>query len=362
MRYLGIIFIISFLFSCKKDKEDNSYHPTPYALPQISNFRIAELNPDNPLTEEGVRLGHQLFFEKRLSKDFTLSCASCHLPENGFSDPKQFSEGVGGTLGRRQSMSLYNLAWGKQFFWDGRAKNLEEQALFPVPDTTEMHLTWQEAEQRLNAHIGYKKMFKDAFGTDNITKELVARALAQYVKTIVSYNSPFDKYIRKEGNLSAAALRGYKLFNTEAADCFHCHSTPELFIHPSQVFSNNGLDVVDNPEGFKDKGHGEHTGNPQNNGQFKIPSLRNLTMTAPYMHDGRFKTLDEVIDFYNNGPNLSPSLDPIMITEANRRLLQDGRWGLGLSEQDKADLKAYLISLSDSTVLKNPLYQAPKEM
>ncbi|MCO5232994.1 MAG: c-type cytochrome [Chitinophagales bacterium] len=360
MKFLCYILIISaWLLSCKKE---NNQGPTPYSLPQISNFRAPSFDPENPLTKEGVELGHHLFFEKRLSQDFTLSCASCHLPENGFSDPQQFSIGVGGTVGRRQSMSLFNLAWSKQFFWDGRAANLREQALFPVPDTTEMHLPWDIAEQRLNSHQEYKKKFKASFGTAHITKELITKALAQYVQTIVSYQSPFDKYIRGEGDLNAAALRGYQLFNTEAADCFHCHSTPELFVHPSQIFGNNGLDLVDNPEDFKDKGHGEFTGHPSNNGQFKIPSLRNLTMTAPYMHDGRFKTLDEVINFYNNGPQLSPSLDPIMITEANRRLLQNGRWGLGLSEQDKADLKAYLISLSDSTVLSNPLFQAPKEL
>jgi cytochrome c peroxidase len=130
-------------------------------------------------------------------------------------------------------------------------------------------------------------------------------------------------------------------------------------VHPSKTFSNNGLDFSDNTIGFKDNGLGGFTNVTSDNGNFKIPSLRNLDMTAPYMHDGRFTTLDEVIDFYNEGPKMSPSLDPIMITEANRRLLQFGRWGLGLTEQEKSDLKAFLLSFSDSTYLKDPFYKAP---
>lgn len=350
------------VWACKKDPSTNpieSFKPTPYEFPVISNFRVAEIDTANLLTKEGVDLGHLLFFDNRLSKDYSISCSSCHEPEHGFSDSRRFSIGVDGTVGKRQGMSVLNLAWSKQFFWDGRAATLREQALSPVPDPTEMHLPWDEAVERLQSHPIYPEKFKAAFGTNQISSSLVAKALEQYMKALVSYNAPFDQYIRGEISLSPSELRGYQLFNNETGDCFHCHSTPELFVHPAKTFSNNGLDLVDNINGFKDNGLGDFTKNPNDNGNFKIPSLRNLSMTAPYMHDGRFETLDEVIDFYNDGPKSSPTLDPIMITEANRRILQFGRWGLGLTVQDKADLKAFLLTLTDSTYLKDPLYRAP---
>lgn len=365
MKKYSIILVflaIATIIACKKEvskDDDKPFEATPYSFPEISNFRKAPTNAENPLTEEGVALGHRLFFEKQLSRDMSLSCAGCHRPENAFSDPRRFSVGVDGIEGVRQAMSLINLAWSEQFFWDGRSATLKEQALLPVPDPTEMHLSWAEATDRLQNNAKYPPLFKKAFGTSAITKELVAKALEQYQKALVSYNSPFDKYVRKEGTLSESALRGLAMFNSEQADCFHCHSTPELLVNPAQIFSNNGLDLVDNVEGFKDKGLGGFTGNSADNGKFKVPSLRNIALTAPYMHDGRFQTLDEVIDFYNEGPKISPSLDPIMIAEANRRVLQFGRWGLGLTEQDKKDLKAYLLSLTDNTLSENPLFKPP---
>jgi len=358
---LILLLLFCILWACKKDPgpDTGGYTPAPYLFPSISNFRAPEADPANLLTEEGVTLGHQLFFDKRLSKDFSMSCASCHQLQHGTTDPRQFSIGVDGIPGTRQAMSLINLAWSDQFFWDGRAATLRAQALIPVPDPVEMHLPWEEAVSRLQSNNIYPEKFYQVFGSSTITKELVTKALEQYIKALVSYNAPFDRYIRGENSLNEAALRGQALFNSEKADCFHCHSTPELMVHPSQVFGNNGLDLVDNTDGFKDKGLGGFTGNPADNGRFKIPTLRNLTMTAPYMHDGRFQTIDEVIEFYNEGPKISPSLDPIMITEANRRVLQFGRWGLGLTEQEKADLKAFLVSLTDSTILTNPLFREP---
>lgn len=288
-----------------------------------------------------------------------MSCSSCHQPEHGFSDPDRFSIGVDGIQGFRQSMSLLNLAWSNGFFWDGRAATIREQALIPVPDPIELHLEWAEAINRLQSVPAYVEKFKKTFNTEVVSEQLVARALEQYIKSLVVYQSDFDKYTRGESVLSEAALRGQLLFNSEKADCFHCHTTPELMVHPSITFMNNGLDLVDNTEGFADKGLGSFTGNPADNGKFKIPSLRNLPMTAPYMHDGRFQTLEEVVDFYNEGPKMSPSLEPIMITEANRRILQFGRWGLGLTEDDKKDLIEFLKSLSDDSYLTHPRFKAP---
>ena len=360
--WFAFVLMISLVWACKKDpisEPIDTFKTTPYELPTISNFRKAQIDTANLLTKEGVDLGHHLFFDPRLSKDFTISCATCHEPEHGFSDSRQFSIGVDGTVGKRQGMSVLNLAWSKQFFWDGRAATLREQSLSPVPDPTEMHLPWDEAVERLQANAAYREKFKAAFGTEQISSTLVTKALEQYMKALVSYNAPFDQYIRKEISLSESEIRGYTIFNNEIGDCFHCHSTPELFVHPSKTFSNNGLDLVDNINGFKDNGLGGFTKNSNDNGNFKIPTLRNLSMTAPYMHDGRFETLDEVIDFYNDGPKMSPTLDPIMITEANRRILQFGRWGLGLTSQQKADLKAFLLTLTDDSYLKDPLYLAP---
>lgn len=358
MKFYHYLFLIV-LVACKKEVTQPPFEATPYTFPQISNFRPFINDPENPLTEEGVKLGHQLFFEKRLSKDFTLSCASCHLPEHGFSDPNAVSIGVDGKTGRRQAMSLLNLAWSDQFFWDGRAKTLREQALSPIPDSVEMHLEWSVAEQRLQAIPAYVDLFKNAFNSEKITSTLITKAIEQYVKTLVVYQSDYDLHVRGVKKMSESAQRGLAIFNSEKGDCFHCHTTPELLVHPSTLFMNNGLDLVDDPNGFADKGLGEFTQKREDKGKFKIPSLRNVAMTAPYMHDGRFKTLEEVIDFYNEGPKMSPSLEPIMIAEANRRVLQFGRWGLGLTPEEKSDLLDFLNALTDKTYLNNPHYQAP---
>lgn len=360
-RYSFLIFL-PLLFACKKDNPVDPQIPfetTPYDFPEISNFRAFTDDPVNPMTEEGVDLGHHLFFDTRLSKNFAMSCSSCHQPEHGFSDPDRFSIGVDGIRGTRQSMSLFNLAWSKQFFWDGRAATLREQVLVPVPDPIELHLPWPEAVTRIQSVPAYVEKFKKAFNSEVVSEQLIARALEQYVKSLVVYNSDYDKYVRGEQSLSDAALRGLALFNSEKADCFHCHTTPEMLVHPSVTFMNNGLDLVDNEDGFADKGLGTFTGMSSDNGKFKVPSLRNVTMTAPYMHDGRFNTLEEVVNFYNDGPKMSPSLEPIMIAEANRRILQFGRWGLGLTQEEKDDLIEFLKTLTDDSYLTNSRFKAP---
>lgn len=358
-----VIGVISFvwLWSCKKVQDDNPYTTTPYAVPDISNFRTFPIDAANPLTEEGVALGHQLFFDPILSLDNTLSCAGCHRPEQGYSDPRRVSIGVGGTSGRRQAMPIINMAWHKRFFWDGKDSTLQNQAKRPVSDTLEMHLPWDVAVARLNNSAKYKVLFLKAFGVNTIKQEDVIKALEQYEKALIVYNSPFDKYQRGEAALSESAQRGMQIFNTEKGDCFHCHTTQpaETLISPAKIFANNGLDEYEDGEDFPDIGLGAISGIIGDYGKFKIPSLRNLAMTAPYMHDGRFATLDEVIDNYDLGPKQSPSLEPIMLADANKRVLLYGRYGLGLTAQDKADLKTFLLSFTDSTVLSNPLFRAP---
>ncbi len=348
------VFITGVLYSCKKESEPIPV-PTPYTPPLIKNFRSIPDNPDNPMTLEGIALGKKLFFDPILSLDSTISCSSCHKKENSFSDPAVRSSGVGGTLGKRHSIALVNLAWQKErFFWDGRAASLQEQAKMPIEDLLEMHLPIAQAVQRLQRHPVYVDMFWKAFGTRIVNEVLLTKALEQFEKSLISFNSRYDRYLRDEGTLTDAELRGLQIFTTEKGDCFHCHSVsaPEVFISPDRTFANNGLDSVADANDFLDLGLGKFTGNVSDNGRFKIPTLRNLAFSAPYMHDGRFATLDEVIDFYSEGPKGSPTLEPIMREKANKRVETTGFWGLNLSPQQKADLKALLLSFTDSSYVE----------
>lgn len=354
--------VFAVFYACKKDAPKQAvevFKTTPYPFPEISHFRPFVDDPENPLTVEGVDLGHHLFFDTRLSKDYTISCASCHEPEHAYSDPNRVSVGVGGEVGTRHSMSLLNLAWSKQFLWDGRAATLREQALDPVTNPVEMNNTWEVVEQRIQAVPAYVEKFKKAFNTEVVTTDLITKAIEQYVKTLVVYNSDYDKYLRGEKQLSEAAMQGMKHFNNETADCFHCHTTPELVVHPAKTFMNNGMYLEDD---FTDLGVGGVTGDSRDFAKFKIPSLRNVEFKAPYMHDGRFATLDDVLDFYDKGPTLSSTIEPIMIAEANRRVVQFNHWGLNMTEQVRSEVIEFLKSLSDTSYLSNPHYLEPKAL
>lgn len=345
-------FSLLFIFSCKKDKNAGT---TPYVAPKIQGFRDMPVDPNNPMTLEGIALGKKLFFDPILSRDSTLACTGCHKQAEAFSDSRKLSRGVDDVQGRRNASALVNLAWQKdRFFWDGRVSTLREQALKPVEDVVEMHLPWSEAEYRVQHNAAYKDLFFKAFGITTITKEYITKAIEQFERSLISYNSKFDKYTRGEVPLTVSEINGFDIFKTEKGDCFHCHSStaPEVFISPDRIFANNGLDSVNNVNEFADKGLGEFTFDPADYGRFKIPSLRNLAFTAPYMHDGRFQTLDEVIDFYSAGPKGSATLEPIMREKANKRLETLGHWGLDLTPQQKADLKAFLLTLSDSTFIR----------
>lgn len=347
----SLIFIIFFL-SCKKKSEPvvikntEAFNPTPYELNLPKGFPQMPLPADNPLTVEGVELGKKLFFEKRLSGDNTMSCASCHAPALGFTDDDQFSKGIDGIEGNRNSMVIQNLAWSPRFFWDGRANSLEEQALEPVPNPIEMHLKWTDAAKKLNSDSEYKNLFFKAFGDVPIDSTLATKALAQFMRTLISGNSKFDKFMRGEVSLTAEELKGFDLFNAlDGGDCFHCHTVNPFFTDHS--FRNNGLD--ENPT---DRGHGRVTGNPVDNFKFKVPTLRNLEFSAPYMHDGRFQTLDEVIDFYSEGvQHNSPNIDPLMEFSS--------QGGVLLTPIEKAALKAFLLTLSDPDFINNPEFQDP---
>ena len=336
--------------SCSKESE-NEYRPTPNPLQIPQFFQDNILNPvipnNNPQTTEGIALGKKLFFDSILSGDNTQACADCHAPENAFSDADRFSEGIDGILGNRNSMPLFNLAWNydEKFFWDGRAFSLEHQAFAPVIDLIEMHNTWQQVEQKLQQHPEYPSLFNLAFGTSTIDSTLVTKAIAQFERTLISSNSKFDKHLIGEATLTPQELNGFNVFMDETkGDCFHCHGNDKNPLWTDNIFHNNGLDAT-----ITDLGLGKVTGDPADNGKFKSPSLRNLVFTAPYMHDGRFATLDDVINHYSEGLQNSPTIDPLM-----KKVSQGG---VQLSIQDKSDLKAFLLSLSDNEFINNPNFK-----
>ena len=349
-KLLHIASLIIFCLSCESETVDIYKNtPRPLEIPKLFQENIlAPIVPiDNPQTEEGIALGKRLFFDPILSSNNTQACADCHAPENAFTDNRRFSDGVEGLFGNRNSMPLFNLAWNydEKFFWDGNTFSLEHQALVPVTDPIEMNNTWQDADQKLQQHADYPELFEKAFGTKTIDSSLITKAIAQFERTLISANSKFDKYLLGEVELTPQELNGFNVFMDEArGDCFHCHGSDKNPLWTDNLFHNNGLD-----ETFSDLGLGAVTGDPADNGKFKSPSLRNLAFTAPYMHDGRFESLEEVINHYSEGLKNSSTIDPLM-----KKVSQGG---VGLSENDKADLKAFLLSLSDSEFVSNPKFK-----
>ena len=363
--------IILVLFACKKDRptvttnppvtdtkdlSDISYSPVAVELPDVFPLPVMDIPVDNPLTEAGVELGRFLFFDPILSGNEKMACADCHFPQSGFTDNLSVSTGTDGIAGLRSSMSLVNAGYStKGLFWDGRIKTLEEQALLPVEDVIELHNEWESVVEKMQIHNDYPTRFRKAFGintTDEITKELAVKAIAQFERSLISFNSKYDRVVRNEEFFEEDELTGFELFFDEPnglpdAECGHCHNAPLFTVN--QYF-NNGIDSVGSLEDFKDKGLGAITNNPFDNGKFRAPSLRNIALTAPYMHDGRFQTLEEVIDHYNEGAHFADNIDPLIKTR-----------GLGLSEQNKKELIAFLHALTDTSFVNNPAYQNPFE-
>ncbi len=348
----GLIFTI---VACNSSDDSNEYvaTPQPLEIPELFSQFLSEpvIPASNPQTEEGVALGRKLFFDPVLSGNGTQACADCHRPQNAFSDPRQFSLGIDGIEGFRNSMPLQNLAWNFQekFNWNGSATTLEEQIFEPVTNPIEMNNTWPNVVASLQNHNEYPTLFNDAFGSSTIDSVLVTKAIAQFVRTLTSADSRFDRHLLGETILTPQELNGFNVFMDEdRGDCFHCHGNSFNPLWTDNTFHNNGLD-----ESFTDLGLGSVTGDPRDNGKFKAPSLRNLAFTAPYMHDGSFETLEEVINHYSEGLVFSETIDPLMKAVA--------QGGVQLSEEDKADLKAFLLSLSDPEFINNPDFQDPNE-
>lgn len=353
---LGVLTLLVSILSISCRKENNKsdiYTPTPYKLQVPPGFPPPILNPNNPLTVEGVELGRHLFYEKKLSRDNSMSCASCHKQEFAFSDaPNKLSKGVDGLAGTFNAMHIVNMAWLENFFWNGRSPSLEDQAFHPIVDPLEMNTTWEAVLKKLREDPKYPPMFKKAFGTEEITVERVTKAIAQFERTLISGNSKYDKWRRGETTLTELELFGFTMFETERGDCFHCHgstTTGNMFGAFGQlIFTNNGVE----PEATMPLGRMAVTGNPADRGKFKIPSLRNVAVTFPYFHDGRFQSLQEVIEFYNMGGHPSSTIDP------NMKAAGVGRnW----TQYEKSALLAFLNTLTDVDFLTDPRFSDPNE-
>lgn len=365
LKLFVIALILVSFSSCGKEDDatkntTSTYVPTPILATDVfpMEFGIPALPSDNPLTVEGVYLGRMLFFDPVLSYDSSISCGSCHKQEFAFSDPVPVSSGAFGLKTHRNAPSLFNMAYSKKFFWDLRVNNLRDLVFEPIQAHNEMAMTLPRLEGKLKNIARYKDYFNKAFGhAPNVVD--MSKAMEQFMLTIVSYQSRFNRFFPGDSIqlMSSSELRGAVLFNglvnfdngpTKGADCFHCHGGELAQQQNLNMggFANNGLDAV-----HTDLGLGAIDNKTTSRGLFKTPSLLNIEVSAPYMHDGRFKTLDEVIDHYSDNVNFnSPNLHPLM---------DHGGIHLNLTTQQKADLKAYLMSMTDTKFLTNPAYSNP---
>ncbi|MCK5847223.1 MAG: hypothetical protein KAG84_07285 [Bacteroidales bacterium] len=387
---LSAVFLFATIVSCDKDEKEDIpptvYNPTTYNMEVPQGFPTnLNIPDDNPITEEGVKLGRYLFYDGRLSgrdeEDSLMSCATCHLQsaafeigENHPKYPDGHPHGLNGKETPHFPLPLFNLIWNNEgYLWNGFISKENTNLGIPsygIPAEPQYHLTnieslvWMGivAEHEINGTIEmteqmirsidmYPALFEAAFGDKQINIDRISKSIAQFIRTIVSSNSKFDKYLRGETNLSPAESRGLVLFQTEeGADCFHCHGSAGNPLMTTHLFYNNAKDNVFNDP--RDR-YGV-TGNEIDRGAYKATTLRNIEHTGPYMHDGRFKTLDEVIDFYSEGLVYSEYAHPLM-----EKLRPPYGKGAELNPPQKADLKAFLLSLTDETLLTEEKYSNP---
>ena len=320
---------------------------------------------DNPVTDEGATLGRVLFYDVNLSANNTVSCSSCHQQDKGFSDPARFSLGLNGETTKRHSMTLINSRWYERggFFWDERAPSLEEQVLLPIQDHIEMGLELSELVSKLEELDYYGVLFNKAFGSPEITTDGISKALSQFTRSIVSYNSKFNRAIRSDdldevpetdmvplSTLTEQENIGLDIFYNFAT-CGYCHMGPA---HVADSMKNNGLDLV-----YTDKGKAEWSGNSADNALFKPPSLANIALTAPYMHDGRFATLMEVVDHYSDNIKAHPNLNFRLTTEDIDGTVGGTPLRLELDEEQKEALVAFLNTFTDDDISTNEKYSDP---
>lgn len=299
----------------------------PFELPLGLNAELAHVPDDNPITPEKVILGRLLYFDPRLSADATISCATCHIPDYQWTEPRPVSEGIRGRLGTRRAPTVINRLFSKAQFWDGRAADLEEQAIGPIANPIEMGFTHDAAVERIQGIDEYVPYFKDAFGDEQVTIGRIAQAIATFERTVVSGNSPYDRWQQgDEDAVGESAKRGHAVFMGKGL-CIACHSGMNF---TDERYHNLGVGWdKENP----DLGRFTVTGEESDKGAFKTPGLRNVALRPPYMHDGSEETLMEVVEFYDKGGNKNPHLSPLMRP-------------LGLTEQEKKDLVAFMEALA----------------
>jgi cytochrome c peroxidase len=373
-KILPCLFLFVLLFTgCNKNNEPELkpvYKPTPYQLEIPFGFpNKLNIPADNPMTVEGIELGRYLFYDGRISghsePEKQMSCATCHLQENAFecgvdhpiyTNGKTF--GVTGIPTPHYMLPLFNQVWNRSgYLWNGAVhdenpdplrRNIEALTYMSIIAPHEMNSDTASAVEAIREVPAYAELFKKAFGSEDVTIDRMNKAIAQFVRTFISANSRFDQYLRGETQLTPSELSGYVLFVTEeGADCFHCHGGGGNPLFTTHLYYNNAKDsVFDDP-----RDRFSVTGDPMMKGAYKAPSLRNIELTAPYMHDGRFKTLDEVIDFYSEGLVYTYYADPLMHHILNG--------GTRLTNTEKANLKAFLLTLTDHEFIKNPALSKP---
>lgn len=335
MKLLFKIIALAFVFvSCKKDPEilmpssDNTQDQYSSVVPQGWPNPVYDFT-GNPVTYDGFTLGRHLFYEPMLSEDSTVSCGSCHMQTFGFTNGPSHpvSHGVHGLLGKRNSPALFNLTWQTKIMWDGGVNNLENQPIGPIQNPIEMNLSLSNALARIAASSKYKTLFKNAYGDTVVNSQRFLKAFAQFMGLMVSYNSKYDKVKSGSENFTTSENNGYTIFKNK---CASCHAEP---LFSDYTFRNNGLPI----NSYQDSGRYRITLNPNDIYKFKTPSLRNLGFTSPYMHDGRFTTLSQVLNHYTSGVSSTLNLDPLL------------SGGIVLNTQEQNDLLSFLATLNDYT-------------
>ncbi|HHP7241555.1 MAG TPA: cytochrome-c peroxidase [Cyclobacteriaceae bacterium] len=384
-----LIYLTAFIYSCSDDNEYITPSATPYRFPEIKGFPLQKNIPEeNPITVEGVELGRYLFYDGRLSgrthPDSLMSCATCHIQEKAFEcgiDHPRFKDGITrgipseeypeGKATPHVMLPTVNLVYNQfGYLWNGwinefnnhygsetydveplpayHFNNIESLVWMSIVAPHEMNGSIEQTVKTISEVPMYPQMFQKAFGTEEITYKRISKAIGQFVRTIISYRSKFHRYMRAETGLNDAELRGMELFFSEDGDCFHCHAG-SMLMTTNQFYNNAKDSVFDDP-----RDRYSVTGDPNDIGAYKAPSLINCELTAPYMHDGRFESLEDVIDFYSDGLVNSPYAHPLM--------KQSHEGGVHLTTQEKEDLKAFLLTLTDHELLKDPQYSRPKEL
>jgi cytochrome c peroxidase len=369
---IGLLMVSALLISCEKKEESGNWKTTPYSL-EIPLHFPDKLNilDDNPLTVEGVKLGRFLFYDGRLSgrvqHDSLMSCGSCHVQQYNFKPgignpafTNGMPSGINGSPTAHAALPLINLVWNSNgYTWNGGVHpvfdnkyggNLESIVIETIMHAHELAGDTSIVNSLFQNTPGYPELFYDAFGSRTVTTDRIAKAIAQFIRTLISSNSRFDQYMRGEIQLTSDELAGFILFTTEeGADCFHCHGSSGNPLFTTNLFYNNGKDVdfIDLLDRYS------VTGLESDKGAYKATTLRNIAVSGPYMHDGRFRTLDEVIDFYAHQVQMSDYVSPLM-----HHALSGGNQ---LSPSEKQQLKAFLNSLTDEEFLNNPKFSAPQE-